>query len=55
MRRGLIPTINQLVRKGRQVKKQNLNRHLNVGYNSLKKEQTNLYSHKNVGYVLVLQ
>ena len=40
-----MPTINQLVRKGRQSKEtKSKSRHLNVGYNSLKKEQTNLYS-----------
>ena len=37
-----MPTINQLVRKGRQSKEtKSKSRHLNVGYNSLKKEQTN--------------
>ena len=40
-----MPTINQLVRKGRQSKEtKSKSRHLNVGYNRLKKEQTNLYS-----------
>ena len=40
-----MPTINQLVRKGRQSNEtKSKSRHLNVGYNSLKKEQTNLYS-----------
>ena len=40
-----MPTINQLVRKGRQSKEtKSKSRHLNVGYNSLKKEQTNLSS-----------
>lgn len=40
-----MPTINQLVRKGRgsKVKKSN-SPHLNVGYNSLHKKQTNVLS-----------
>ena len=37
-----MPTINQLVRKGRQSKEtKSKSRHLNVGYNSLMKEETN--------------
>ena len=45
-----MPTINQLVRKGRQSKEtKSKSRHLNVGYNSLKKEQTNLFSTKTWG------
>lgn len=40
-----MPTINQLVRKGRQSKTSKSNsRHLNVGFNSLKKETTLTYS-----------
>ena len=36
-----MPTINQLVRKGRKQKvKKSKSRHLNVGYNSLKKQPT---------------
>jgi small subunit ribosomal protein S12 len=41
----MMPTINQLVRKGRQSKTSKSNsRHLNVGFNSLKKETTLTYS-----------
>ncbi|MCL1950866.1 MAG: 30S ribosomal protein S12 [Turicibacter sp.] len=40
-----MPTINQLVRKGRQKQEtKSKSRHLNVGYNSLKKEQTDIKS-----------
>jgi len=40
-----MPTINQLVRNGRKkTKAQSKSRHLNVGFNSLKKEQTMTYS-----------
>ncbi|MGL4372801.1 MAG: 30S ribosomal protein S12, partial [Turicibacter sp.] len=40
-----MPTINQLVRKGRTSKEtKSKSRHLNVGFNSLKKEQTLSYS-----------
>jgi len=40
-----MPTINQLVRKGRKSKEnQSKSRHLNVGYNSLKKEATRTLS-----------
>ena len=45
-----MPTINQLVRKGRQSKEtKSKSRHLNVGYNSLKKEQTEINSPQKKG------
>ena len=45
-----MPTINQLVRKGRQSKEtKSKSRHLNVGYNSLKKEQTEVNSPQKKG------
>lgn len=40
-----MPTINQLIRKGRQSKvKKTKSPHLNIGLNTLKKKQTKLYS-----------
>lgn len=40
-----MPTINQLIKKGRTSKvKKTKSPHLNIGFNSLKKEQTKLYS-----------
>jgi small subunit ribosomal protein S12 len=40
-----MPTINQLVRKGRQSKtKKSKSPHLNIGFNSIKKQYTNLSS-----------
>lgn len=40
-----MPTMNQLVRKGRESKiKKTKSPHLNIGYNSLHKRQTNVFS-----------
>lgn len=49
-----MPTINQLIRKGRVSKVENSKSPaLNKGYNSFKKEHTNVTSPQKRGFVLV--
>ncbi len=49
-----MPTINQLIRKGRVSKVENSKSPaLNKGYNSFKKSTLTYLLHKNAGYVLV--